>query len=149
MPAWLARRLWKSDLLMWLVRTYLSGVITTLMGVPKDLPLSTRDQERITEELDGIFPVSQRIDGILFDAFTGNKEINHGYPLEMISAPTLVIHFRDDTGAPYQGAAAMAHRIPTARLLTLEHGGHLGLGDHPEIPTALRQFLRDLDGASG
>ncbi len=46
MPRWLARRLWKSDLLMWLLRAHLSGVITHLMGVPKGLPLSSQDQAR-------------------------------------------------------------------------------------------------------
>ena len=35
----------------------------------------------------------------------------------------------------------MARRIPTARLLTLEQGGHLGLGNHPEVGAALRDFL--------
>ena len=35
MPSWLARRLWASDPVMWTMRTYAAGSITSLMGVPQ------------------------------------------------------------------------------------------------------------------
>jgi pimeloyl-ACP methyl ester carboxylesterase len=139
-PEWLARRLWASDPLMWAVRTYASRSISSLMGVPPDLPLGPHDRARLEEELDSIFPVSRRVRGCLFDAFTGNKAIN-AIPLEEVRAPTLVIHFRDDTGAPFAGAQTLARRIPGAESLFLDHGGHLGLGEHPEVGTTLRVFL--------
>ena len=139
-PSWLARRLWASDPLMWTARTYAARSITSLMGVPPDLPLSRADRARLEEELDSIFPVSSRVRGALFDAFTGNKEIN-AIPLEEVRAPTLVIHYRDDTGAPFAGAQTLARRIPHAQPLFLDHGGHLGFGEHPEVGAALRDFL--------
>ncbi|GAA0505390.1 alpha/beta hydrolase [Paractinoplanes deccanensis] len=140
MPRAVAYRLWRSELLMWLVRTYLPGVITSLMGVPRDLPLTDADRRRLALELDSIFPVRPRVEGIMFDAFTGNRDIN-GCRLERITCPTLFVHFRDDGGPPYDEAVAMCRRIPGARLVTGEHGGHLGLGDHPEITAAIRRFL--------
>lgn len=139
-PLWVARRLWASDLLMWVARTYAERSITSLMGVPPDLPLTRADRARLDQELDSIFPVSSRVQGALFDAFTGNKAIN-GMPLEELRAPTLVIHFRDDTGAPVSGAETLARRIPDAQRLFFDHGGHLGLGEHPEVEATLRTFL--------
>ena len=84
---------------MWAIRTYAPHFVTELMGVPRDLPLSRADRARLEEELDAIFPVSRRSQGVLFDAFTGNKAVN-ATPLEAVSAPTLVIHFRDDVMDP-------------------------------------------------
>lgn len=142
-PLWVARRLWASDLLMWAARRYAERSITSLMGIPADLPLSPADRARLDEELDSLFPVSERAQGALFDAFTGNKAINDT-PLEEVRAPTLVIHFRDDTGAPFSGAETLARRIPDAQRLFLDHGGHLGLGEHPEVEATLRSFLGDV-----
>ncbi|MFK5635940.1 alpha/beta fold hydrolase [Ornithinimicrobium sp. LYQ103] len=121
-------------------RTYAARSISSLMGVPPDLPLSGDDHARLGEELDSIFPAARRARGCLFDAFIGNKAIN-AIPVEDVRAPTLVIHFRDDTGAPFAGAQTLAHRIPNAQTLFLDHGGHLGLGAHPEVPATLRAFL--------
>jgi pimeloyl-ACP methyl ester carboxylesterase len=141
-PRPLARRLWRSNLLMWLVRTYLSSVVVNnMMGIPKDLPLTEADRARLAEELDSIFPVSERVQGAVFDGFTGNPDINTGYPLRAISAPTLLVHFKDDAGPPYAGAVALADAIPGARLLGIDRGGHLGLGSHPEVPGQIRTFL--------
>ena len=142
-PLILARRLWASDSLMWTVRTYAPRSISSLMGIPPDLPLSRNDRARLEEELDSIFPVSRRVRGCLFDAFTSNKAINT-IPLEQVRAPTLVIHFRDDTGAPFASAQTLARRIPHAESLFLDHGGHLGLGEHPELGATLRAFLQEV-----
>jgi pimeloyl-ACP methyl ester carboxylesterase len=140
MPRWLARRLWASDHLMWAARTYAERSITSLMGIPRDLPLSRDDHARLEEELDSIFPVARRVRGCLFDAFTGNKAINT-IAVEKVRTPTLIIHFRDDTGAPFLGAQTLAHRIPGAQTLFIDHGGHLGLGRHPEVGATMRKFL--------
>lgn len=125
---------------MWLIRTYRSGFIANMMGVPDDLPLSDADRARLGEEFDSVFPVDQRIDGVLFDGFVGNREINE-LRVEDVTQPALVVHFKDDGGPPYANAIAMAHRMPDAEVLTGEHGGHLGLGEHPEIAAGIRAFL--------
>jgi len=89
-----------------------------------------------------LLPVSQRIDGIIFDAFASNPDINRGYPYQDITAPTLVIHAKDDSGPPYQAAVAVAAKIPGARLVTVERGGHLRLGNHPEPQAEVDALLR-------
>lgn len=148
LPRWVAQRLWASDALMWAARTYVPRLITELMGVPPDLPLNATDRARVEEELDGIFPVSRRADGAIFDAYTGNKAVN-ALPLESVRAPTLVVHFRDDPGAPFTGAETLASRIPDAQTLFPDRGGHLGLGEHPEVEEAIGAFLAQVSAPMG
>jgi pimeloyl-ACP methyl ester carboxylesterase len=149
LPSAVAHRLWRSELLMWLVRNYATGfIVHTMMGIPRDLALPAADRKRLAEELDSIFPVGPRVEGVMFDAFTGNRDINNDYPLGSITAPTLVVHFADDGGPPYEAAVAMTRHIPGALLLTGAHGGHLGLGEHPEIGCGVRVFLRQAQTTS-
>lgn len=146
MPRPAARVVWGSDLLMWAVCRYFPATITALMGVPKDLPLRAEDHAIITEELGSLLPVSQRMHGALFDQFISNADVNNGYRFDQITAPMLVIHAKDQPG--YKGipggdaaAAAMTALLPKARLLSIDHGGHLLLGDHPEIKTEIANLL--------
>jgi pimeloyl-ACP methyl ester carboxylesterase len=44
--------------------------------------------------------------------------------LGQITAPTLVVHGRDDPVFPYEHARALASEIPGAEILPLEHTGH-------------------------
>jgi pimeloyl-ACP methyl ester carboxylesterase len=81
----------------------------------------------------------------MFDAFIGNRDINNDYPLETITAATLFVHYKDDGGPPYHAAVAMCRRIPGARMLAGEHGGHLGLGEHPEITAGIKTLLRQVE----
>lgn len=138
MPYRLARVLWGSDGLMWTVRRHFPHRLTRLMGVPAPRPA---DRARLDAELDGLFPVSRRVDGALFDAFLSNPDINN-YDLRSLSTPTLVVHARDDALAPCWGAVALSQTIPGAELLVVEHGGHLLLGDHPEVADAVAALLR-------
>jgi len=151
LPRAVAHRLWRSELMMWAVRTYMTGfIVNSMMGIPRDLPLSDADRNRVNEELDAIFPVGPRVDGVMFDGYIGNRDINNGYPLETITAPTLFVHFKDDGGPPYDAAVVMCRRIPGARMLVGEHGGHLGLGEHPEITAGIKEFLQEVEaGAAG
>lgn len=145
-PRPVARVLWGSDFLMWAMCRFFPGTITGLMGVPKGLPLRAEDHAILTEELGSLLPMSQRVQGALFDQFVSNADVNKGYRFEQITAPTLVIHAKDQPG--YKGipggdaaAAAMAELIPGARMLSIDRGGHLLLGDHPEIKTEIANLL--------
>ena len=143
MPRAVARTLWGSERLMWLLRHRFTARLLRMMGVPGDRTLSLADRDRVTAELDGIFPVTDRVDGALFDAFVSNPDINHGYEYTRITAPTLIVHARDDALAPCWAAIALAQSIPHARLHVLEDGGgHLMLGEHPEIATEIQALLR-------
>ncbi len=143
MPRALATALWGSERLMWLARRRFTARVLRMMGVPEDTRLSEADRDRVDAELDGIFPVTERVQGALFDAFVSNPDINHGYEFGRVTAPTLVVHARDDALAPCWGAIALAQSIPGARLHVLEDGGgHLMLGEHPEVAAEIGALLR-------
>ena len=66
------------------------------------------------------------------------------FPLEELKEPTLVINARDDPLAPYRFAAKSASRIPGARLVTVEAGGHFFMGHDAEVREAIGAFVREL-----
>ena len=57
------------------------------------------------------------------------------------------MHARDDPGPPYASAVEMTGRIPNARLLTVESGGHMMLGDHWDAIGEVARFI-EANGAS-
>lgn len=62
--------------------------------------------------------------------------------LERIQAPTLIIHGSADALAPLAGATFLAQRIPGARLLVAQGGGHMALLTHEaELLPELVRFL--------
>lgn len=137
MPYSVARAVWGSDRLMWMVRRRFADRLTRLLSTPEPA-----DRKQLDAELDGIFPVSWRAGGALFDAYVSNPDINN-YDLRSLSTPTLIVHARDDALAPCWGAAALSQIIPGAELLVVENGGgHLMLGEHPEVAEAVAAHLR-------
>jgi pimeloyl-ACP methyl ester carboxylesterase len=78
--------------------------------------------------------------GAVFDGFVSNLAADR-FPLEQLAVPTLVISGRDDPLAPYRFAAQAASRIPGARLVTIERGGHLFLGHDAEVRKAISAFV--------
>ncbi|MCA9903849.1 MAG: alpha/beta fold hydrolase, partial [Anaerolineae bacterium] len=62
--------------------------------------------------------------------------------LHEIRCPTLVLTGREDLVCPISLHEEMAQRIPNARLVIVEHCGHLSTLEQPEIVTAaLRDWL--------
>jgi pimeloyl-ACP methyl ester carboxylesterase len=62
--------------------------------------------------------------------------------LSRVQVPTLVMHARDDPGPPYASAVEMTHRIADARLVTVDSGGHLMLGDHADAISEVARFIQ-------
>lgn len=65
------------------------------------------------------------------------------FPLEQVQVPTLVIHGTRDPLLDYERhGLQLAQRIPGARLLTLEEGGHAALFSHrQQVADAVQRFL--------
>lgn len=137
-PDW--AKMFYDDPAMWLLRAIAPLMTAGLMGVPKGFPEDDEQAAYVEEMLDSIFPISPRAEGAIFDAFSSNPEIND-YPLELISVPTLIIHTQDDPLASFQAAQTAAERIPGARLIALQSGGHLGLGQTETVREAIADFL--------
>ncbi len=57
--------------------------------------------------------------------------------LPSITAPTLVIHSREDALFPMTEQEALISGIPDAKFAIIEHCGHASIVEHPEIVNAL------------
>jgi pimeloyl-ACP methyl ester carboxylesterase len=137
-PAW--ARIMYGDLPMWALKVFAPHTMTYLAGVPKTYPLTGDDARFVNEFIDSMFPISAKAQGVAFDAFVSNADVNH-FDLEAISVPSLLVHAKDDPLASYDSAVRAAERIPGARLLSLESGGHLMVGQAGRVRNELVSFL--------
>jgi pimeloyl-ACP methyl ester carboxylesterase len=141
-PEPLARVIFKSDLVFWLMTTYFRSSLHSIMGVPKGFELTPEYEADVTEVMKTILPVSPRSDGAVFDMFVSNADINAGYPvgypLEEIAVPVLIVSAVDDPLTLYANASAMADALPGAELFTIESGGHMLLGHRERVRWRLR-----------
>lgn len=94
----------------------------------------------MTEFIDRMFPLSP--EGVDFDAFVSNADVND-YTLEAINVPTLIIHTKDDQMASHNASKRAAERIPGARFVSLESGGHLMLGQVTTVRDELAGFFAE------
>ncbi len=89
----------------------------------------------------GLFPVSLLRPGIQND-FEQIRNMPR-YPMDEISAPTLVIHGDADQVVPFEQGQWSAGRIPGAMFLVVENGGHLSFITHlDQTRQALISFLQ-------
>jgi pimeloyl-ACP methyl ester carboxylesterase len=130
-----------SDFLFWLLTTHFREQLHPVIGVPKDYPLTKADREAVDEVMTTLLPVSPRATGAVHDAYVSNPDINNAYPVASIEVPTLVIGAVDDPLAGYEDIKAMAEAIPAARMLTVDQGGHMLLGNEGRVPAAIQGFL--------
>lgn len=80
---------------------------------------------------------------VVINAYAASmRGIDHRDRLGRIACPTLLVHGRHDRKQRYEGAVYMAHRIPKARLLTLEDSAHMGqIEELNTFNDAVREFL--------
>jgi pimeloyl-ACP methyl ester carboxylesterase len=111
-----------------------------MIGVPKGYRPTPDDAATVRAVSQLQFPLTPRKPGALFDGFVSNLVADR-FPLEQLTVPTLVVSAVDDHWAPYRYAVQAASRIPGAKLVTIERGGHLFLGHDTQVRTAVRGFI--------
>jgi pimeloyl-ACP methyl ester carboxylesterase len=131
-----------SDFVWWALTTYFGSSLQSFAGVPPGFSLTPELRADVRAALTGVLPVSERRDGMVFDTYVSNPEINK-YPLGEVTIPTLVISAVDDPMALHENARALAEQIPHARLLAVPDGGHLLLGHTEEVRSKVTQFLQN------
>jgi pimeloyl-ACP methyl ester carboxylesterase/DNA-binding CsgD family transcriptional regulator len=77
------------------------------------------------------------------------QEVDLTDALPTITAPTLVLHARQDAGVPFDDAVLSASLIPNARLVPLESRNHILLADEPAWAVFVDEVRRFVGGASG
>lgn len=131
-----------SDFFYWLAITGARSFLLKLFGVSREVQagLVPSEMARVDQLLEAMQPMSERLDGILLDQ---ERDLPRDFPLGQITAPTLVIHARDDSLVDYSRGQHTAERIAGAELLTLEDGGHLLAGHTDEIRARIMAFLAE------
>ena len=130
----------KSDFIMWTFTKVAKDQMVSFLGATPELQkkMTSDEQKQVNELMTMIFPVSERLAGIV------NEEINHlkleRYPLDNISAPTLVIDAKDVSTFP--GSKYTAENIPNAKLIAFETGGHMLIGHGEDTRAAIKEFLK-------
>jgi pimeloyl-ACP methyl ester carboxylesterase len=88
------------------------------------------------------FPASQEILGKQWAAITQHDACSR---LQNISSPTLILTGSEDVLIPPENAKVMAQRIPDARMISIDDGGHLFLIEQSEqFNEAVIDFLDGL-----
>ena len=153
-PRAVFRAIFASDPVLWLIITYLPGLMARLsqvLRIPDGVHPTEEDEATIQRAMEGVLLGKLRVTGEVFDAFVSNPEINQ-VELADVPVPTMVLHARDDAGPPYPAAVVMARQIPCARVVTVNQGGHLMLGRHPaarrEVDRFFEEFLRERSPAT-
>ncbi len=137
-PSW--ARFLNRQVPLWLMKTFLPSTMAFLCGVPRRLPMTSDDARFVAEFVDSLFPITPRVQGVDFDSFVSNADVNN-YDLEAIRVPTLIVHTKDDPLVSFEAAERAAERIPGTRLVALETGGHLLLGQTDTVRRELAAFL--------
>jgi 2-hydroxy-6-oxonona-2,4-dienedioate hydrolase len=141
-------RLVGSDLLLWAaLQVAPDQVIRFVLQTPPELvaAASAPERARVHAIADGILPVSARAAGLRSDSVLGKSL--PPYPLESIRAPTLVVSTRDDGFGTYASAQYTAQRVPGARFLGYDHGGHLWVGHDAEVRAEIAKLVLALPPA--
>lgn len=129
----------KSDFPLWIaMKVYPSSVLFTT-GVPPSFQAVLTDAQK-DELMQSLLPFSSRIDGMANDGKIASS-LNR-YPLENITAPTLVISAADDPWKTYDAAKYTAENIPGAKFIGFESGGHLLIGQEEKVRSEVAQFIK-------
>lgn len=137
--------LFRSDYLYWAGTTLFESQLLTLLGMPSDVQqaLTPEQVDTVTQYLRIMHPISMRKAGIYNDRDELSALPSQAYPLDRITAPTLVIHGTLDSLQPFTHAQHSAGHIPGARLVALEDGGHVPVDHLEQITTEVHNFLAD------
>jgi pimeloyl-ACP methyl ester carboxylesterase len=128
-----------ADFTWWAAEKIAPSVLIRFVGVPPELVAASpkAERDRVMGIVRSIEPLSLRFPGINLDS---NPDL-HPLPLEKITAPTLIISARDDLFNTLPAAEFAASRIPGAKLIVYDTGGHLTVGHQEQVRAAIRDFL--------
>jgi pimeloyl-ACP methyl ester carboxylesterase len=129
--------------LFWINKKLAPLAYARMMGAPKGHRPTGAEANTLAGICELLFPLKPRRDGAVFDSFVGNLVADR-FPLQRLTVPTLIVSAVDDRRAPYRFAARAAARMPAARLVTIERGGHLFLGYHSQVRDAITAFIQSV-----
>jgi pimeloyl-ACP methyl ester carboxylesterase len=148
-PRFVFDTLLRNNFINWALVTYFGKWMQSQFGfAPKGFPLTPEYEAQIKNIQAGDLPVSQRMDGMIFESFTLVPEFNASitpdspYPLNKIEIPVLVINAMDDPITIPENVRELANKFPDSRLFVVPDGGHFLFGHTEEVRSEITQFLR-------
>jgi pimeloyl-ACP methyl ester carboxylesterase len=149
-PRFIFDTLLRSDFVYWAMVTFFGKSVQNAIGlVPRGYVLTPENAALIKKIQLGDLPVSNRMDGIIFETYTCDPEFKASvsatspYPLKGIETPVLVINAVDDPIAILENVLRLADQLPKARLFVVPEGGHFLFGHTEEAKAEIAQFLRN------
>jgi pimeloyl-ACP methyl ester carboxylesterase len=123
----------------WVAEKIAPSMLIRFLGVRPELVAAAprAERDRVMSIVKSIEPLSLRFPGINVDSATELREL----PLGKITAPTLIISARDDGFNTLPAAEFTASKIPNAKLVVYDTGGHLLVGHEKTVRAAVRSFL--------
>ncbi|MBN1190379.1 MAG: alpha/beta hydrolase [Dehalococcoidales bacterium] len=135
--------IFRSDFLYWSITTCMQSFLLSMFGVSAKVQAGCTREEResVYDFMQSMHPISWRKGGIYNDRATLSGPLLNEYPLDKITAPTLVVHARDDLLQPFSHGEHTAGNIPVARLLEFPSGGHMLAGHAGEVRSESVDFI--------
>jgi pimeloyl-ACP methyl ester carboxylesterase len=130
---------YSADLPFWIFKKLAPAAYARMMGAPKGYRPTPAEARTLDGYRELLFPLKPRREGAVFGGFVSNPVADR-FPLQELAVPTLVITALDDPLAPHSYAVEAAERIPAARLVTIEGGGHLFLGHEIQVRDEISAF---------
>ncbi len=134
--------MFKSDFLFWFITKYFEPNMISFFGVTPQIQANLTPEEKywLSEVfIPSMYPISQRQPGILNDRIS---QLSLDYPLNQINVPTLVIYSKDDILVNPSHSQYAAQKIPDAKVIALESGGHIFMGHHEKVKSEIIKFLK-------
>ena len=134
--------IFKSDFLFWMIPKNFESSSLSFFGIPPEVQANlTPDEKRWLSEVfvPSMNPISQRQAGMLNDRI---NSVFLDYQLDEINVPTLIVYARDDTLVNRSHSESAARKIPDAKVIVLESGGHILMGNHERVRSEIVEFLR-------
>lgn len=130
----------KSDFVYWGFTKVFRSLFLQLIGVPPEVykGFALEQKELVQEFLDVMHPMSQRRRGSIHEFEI--KPLDSASMSE-ISAPTLILHARDDALVNYEHAEFAHRNIIQSKLILFETGGHGLLPQMNEVRKHVSTFL--------
>jgi pimeloyl-ACP methyl ester carboxylesterase len=130
----------RSDYAYWVVARFMQSSILNLMGIPGDVyaQFSAAQKELAQEMLDTMHPMSPRYAGTLND---GHMIQHDPVATQNISAPTLILHAKDDALVSFHHAEHSHEAIKDSQLTAFLTGGHGLLPRMDAVRSEINQFL--------
>lgn len=143
LPAWAYQALFATDFPYWALTEIAPSRFGPIFDARPELTadLGPEDAAFLAAMIRAFLPVTDRLAGTASEGAAIDPAAT--YPTASVTAPTLLVHARDDGINPFPIAEYAAGTIPGARLVALDSGGHMMLGQTEKVRAAVRSFLAE------